>query len=169
MNSDIQVVQDSLSTNISMFLRSFIIALGIVFMLIKTSPTLAVVTFIAILPLAFVLSFFGQANRNIAKELQSVKAAMNTVAEESISNVRIVKAFYNEDAEIQRFTEGNKQILKVGKRKACLAGSFQFLNQFLLYLGMGGVIFTSWKLFIDGKIKVGNITSFMMYMQAMIF
>ena len=43
---------------------------------------------------------------------------MNTVAEESISNVRTVKAFCSEDAEIEKFMEGNKVVYTVGARKS---------------------------------------------------
>ena len=43
---------------------------------------------------------------------------MNTVAEESISNVRTVKAFCNEDTEIKKFLEGNKVVYTVGARKS---------------------------------------------------
>jgi ABC-type multidrug transport system fused ATPase/permease subunit len=41
--------------------------------------------------------------RKIQKTIQEEKSHMNTIAEESFANVRTVKAFQNEDVEIERF------------------------------------------------------------------
>lgn len=43
---------------------------------------------------------------------------MNTVAEESFSNIRTVKAFSNELAEIAKFREGNNVVYAAGRKKA---------------------------------------------------
>ena len=43
---------------------------------------------------------------------------MNTVAEESFSNVRTVKAFSSEESEIKKFMEGNKIVYEVGAKKS---------------------------------------------------
>lgn len=42
---------------------------------------------------------------------------MNTVAEESFSNIRTVKAFSNEDAEFAKFEKGNTEVYSAGRRK----------------------------------------------------
>ena len=43
---------------------------------------------------------------------------MNTVAEESFSNIRTVKAFSNEYAETTKFNIGNTVTYQAGKKKA---------------------------------------------------
>ena len=43
---------------------------------------------------------------------------MNTIAEESFANVRTVKAFQNEDVEIERFSKGNEMVYQMGRKKA---------------------------------------------------
>jgi len=48
--------------------------------------------------------------RKIQGAIQGAKAQMNTVAEESFSGIRTVKAFGSENIEIARFAEGNKVV-----------------------------------------------------------
>lgn len=43
---------------------------------------------------------------------------MTTVAEESFSNIRTVKAFSNEDEETRKFSEGTDAVFELGKKKA---------------------------------------------------
>ena len=43
---------------------------------------------------------------------------MNTVAEESFSNIRTVKAFSNEVHEITKFESGNEIVFDAGRKKA---------------------------------------------------
>ena len=66
---------------------------------------------------------------------------MNTVAEESFSNIRTVKAFSNEDAEIAKFAAGNLIVYQAGRKKAVYQSIFSFATQVLLYGSMAAVIY----------------------------
>jgi len=45
---------------------------------------------------------------------------MNSIAEESFSNIRTVRGFANEADEIRKFREANQIVFKVGKKKAAV-------------------------------------------------
>lgn len=51
---------------------------------------------------------------------------MSSIADESLGNIRTVKAFSNEDEEIRRFTEHSNDVYKLGLTKAYWAGFFGF-------------------------------------------
>jgi len=53
---------------------------------------------------------------------------MNTVAEESFSNIRTVKAFSNELAEVAKFASGNDVVYEAGKKKALFQAIFAFMT-----------------------------------------
>ena len=89
---------------------------------------------------------------------------MNTSAEESFSNVRTVKAFSNELEEAQKFEKGNTATYDWGIKKSIWYGWFSGFVQVLLYGSMVGVIAMATKLYEQGLISVGVITSFMFYM-----
>ena len=103
-----------------MFVRGtiFIIVVLTIMMIISWQLTLAV--FLGIIPLCIFAAFYMGWMRDLQKLIQKEKAVMNTVAEESFSNVRTVKAFSNEDEEMSKFDGGNTIVFGVGKQKAVL-------------------------------------------------
>ena len=118
LNSDIQVVQDTLGTNVSMLVRAMLFIIAVLFIMMFISPPLTGIVFGGILSLSIFGKFYGNWMRKLQGSIQQAKAQMNTVAEESISNVRTVKAFCSEDKEIEKFLEGNKIVYDVGARKS---------------------------------------------------
>ena len=96
LNSDIQVVQDTLGTNVSMAMRSIVFILTVLVIMLIISPPLTGMVFGGIIPLAVFGNFYAKWMRKLQGTIQMTKAQMNTVAEESLSNVRTVKAFSSE-------------------------------------------------------------------------
>jgi ABC-type bacteriocin/lantibiotic exporter with double-glycine peptidase domain len=73
--------------------------MAIVLVLILTmfmSPVLTGVTCGAIIPVTVMAVIFSRKIRGLTRSIQDEKANMSSVAEESFSNVRTVKAFANE-------------------------------------------------------------------------
>ncbi len=118
LNSDIQVIQDAMSTNISMAVRSVVFIIVVLVVLFLLSWQLTAVTFAAIIPICIFAVLYGRRMRTISKQVQEEKAKMNTSAEESFSNVRTVKAFSNELNEAEKFSKGNIASYDWGIKKA---------------------------------------------------
>ena len=68
---------------------------------------------------------------------------MNTVAEESFSNVRTVKAFASENSEISKFMEGNNVVYNAGSKKAAAQAILTLVTSIILYGAMIGVVYVS--------------------------
>ena len=83
-----------------MFIRSALQCVVVIIILLILSPALTGMTFAGILPLVIFSQFYQKWMRDLQREIQAEKGKMNTLAEESISNVRTVKAFANESEEI---------------------------------------------------------------------
>ena len=75
-------------------------------------------TFAAIIPLLIFSKFYAGWMRTLQRTIQEEKGKMNTVAEESFSNIRTVKAFSNEVHEITKFECGNEIVFEAGRKKA---------------------------------------------------
>ena len=103
LNSDIQVVQDCLSTNASLFARSVIYNVSCIVVLMIISPILTAVTFGGIIPLSLFSIYYNRWMRKLQRQIQTIKGKMNVVAEESFSNIRTVKALCSEAAEIEKY------------------------------------------------------------------
>ena len=169
LNSDIQVVQDTLGTNVSMLVRAMLFIIAVLFIMMFISPPLTGIVFGGILSLSIFGKFYGNWMRKLQGTIQQAKAQMNTVAEESISNVRTVKAFCSEDKEIEKFLEGNKIVYDVGARKSAAQALLSILTSVILYGSMIGTVYVAKYRYQDGKISLGEITSFIYYLLQLVF
>ena len=164
LGADIAVVQDGLSTNVSMFIRSFLfIIVAFVFVFI-ISWQLTLVMMACILPVIIFSVFFGRAMKNIQKNIQDAKAIISTVAEETFSNVRTVKAFATEADEVRRYEVGNYEVYGFGKLKTLWYAFFQFFTNLFVFGAMAAIFAIGTSLVKDGQLTIGQITAFMFYL-----
>jgi len=118
ISSDTSVIQDGLSTNISMAIRS-IITIGMnIAILAYISWKLTLLTVASIIPVVILAAVNGAFQKKIQKKVQSEKAIMSSVSEEAISCIRTVKAFATEAFESKRYLESNEKVYQLGKTQA---------------------------------------------------
>jgi len=59
LNSDIQIIQDGLSTNVSIFVRCFVFCVTVIVIMVLISPVLAGITLASIVPIMIFASIYG--------------------------------------------------------------------------------------------------------------
>lgn len=124
---------------------------------------LAFATF-ALVPLLVFFSFKKNIKMKKAfKEMRSKIADVNAKAEDSISGIRVVKAFANEDYEKEKFDTGNMNF-RITREDAfkVMAEFFSGIELFtsfinLFVLGYGGY------LYFMGELTAGDIIGFLLY------
>jgi ATP-binding cassette subfamily B protein len=169
INSDTQVVQDCLSTSVSMFIRSLVFIICTLVVLCLYSATLTGITMCGIIPIMAFGGVYGLKMKKLTKEMQDNKAKMSAVAEESFGNIRTVKAFANEVEETDKFNTNNLAVYDIAKYRCIWQGFFVFMIQVLLYGSMSAIIYFAGKQYENGKIDIGTITSFLFYMILLMF
>jgi ABC-type multidrug transport system fused ATPase/permease subunit len=167
LNSDAEVVENSLSTNVSMFLRSGTSILASIIIIFVLQPILAATFLAGFVPILFFFIKFGLVMKDNAKAVSREKAKMSSVAEESIGNVRIVKAFANEKREIREFGKFSDEVYKIGLVKAKWTAGQSFFTQFCLYGAMMLIIYVASKLYKEGEISIGLVTTYLFYLQVL--
>jgi ABC-type multidrug transport system fused ATPase/permease subunit len=73
-------------------------------------PILASAFLVIMVPIVLITIVYGHKIRMLQKDIQSEKAIMSNIAEESFGNIRTVKAFSNEEEEIRKFNIGNATV-----------------------------------------------------------
>ena len=76
-------------------------------------------TLIALIPLPFVtvvVRYFGSAIHKRFEEIQAQLAEVSAVVQEALSGVRVVRAYRQEHAELQRFRRSNEEYLRRNRR-----------------------------------------------------
>ncbi len=169
LSSDTAVLQNALSVNISMLVRSLVQALGGLVMLFMTSAKLTVFILVIIPPLGLLAAKFGKKVKAISKRSQDALAASSGVAEEGISGVRTVKSFAQENFENNRYDQRLEVSFGLSKEKIRVVASFTNL---VSLVGLSAVVFIIWyggTLVIREELSVGTLTSFLLYVITVAF
>jgi ATP-binding cassette subfamily B multidrug efflux pump len=162
--SDVDLVQGFLGQGFLRVVGSALMMIGSLIFLFITNWQLSIVMLV-IVPLSF--GIFGNLNRRIRPMFRIVQqrlSHLNTVLQESLVGVRVVKAFVREPHEAQRFEAANLELYDINIRIAKMV-SFLFPLIFLFsntatlavyWIGGGQVI--------HGQLSLGEMISFINYM-----
>ena len=114
-------------------------------------------------PLVFQAIRFGSRFRPLSLQVQKQLAVLTTAVEQNLRGSRVVKAYAQEEAEIERFSVTNDAWFHLSNR----AARMQALNVPLLFLianlGMAIIIFYGGTQYIEGSITMGTIVAFVSY------
>jgi ATP-binding cassette subfamily B protein len=138
-------------------------AFALAFML-RISPKL---TLIAALPMALlpVLGIlFGRHIHHRFEQVQAHFSDLTTLAQENLAGVRIVRAFRQENAEIERFAKLNEGYLRKNMKLIKLYGLMQPGFSVFAGLGMVAVLGVGGVFLLNGAISVGSFVAFGMYL-----
>src|SRR5437870_440301 len=142
-------------------LLTFVVALS---MMIAIDARL---TLISLIPLPFVsisVKFFGSAIHRRFEQIQAQLSEVSAVAQEALSGVRVVRAYRQEAAEIERFRRSNEEYLRRNRRLIVLQGFFFPSMGFFLGLGALVVVWMGSRDVIAGRITVGQFVAFNAYL-----
>ncbi len=129
-------------------------------------------TMLAIIPLpilSFTISFFGRKMHKMFARVQSSFASLSGAVQESISGIRVVKAFVQEKEEIRKLDEFSLDYVKQNIKMAKLAGVF---HPFMGYVISFSIVMTLWlggKAAIEDTITVGGFIAFNSYLGMLVW
>ncbi|HEY0283794.1 MAG TPA: ABC transporter ATP-binding protein [Vicinamibacterales bacterium] len=124
-------------------------------------------TLIVLLPLPIVsitVKMFGTAIHKTFEEVQEKLSDMSAVVQESLTGVRVVRAYRQEEPEIARFRDANLDYLRHNKRLSRLQGAF--FPTMSLFLGVSALL-ALWlgsRDVTSGRLTVGELVAFNAYL-----
>jgi len=124
-------------------------------------------TLLSLIPLPFVsisVKYFGSAMHKRFEAIQAQLSEVSAVAQEALSGVRVVRAYRQEDAELERFRRSIDEYLARNRRLIVLQGFFFPSMGFFLGLGALLVIWLGSREVINGRISVGQFVAFNTYL-----
>jgi ATP-binding cassette subfamily B protein len=124
-------------------------------------------TLIGLLPLPLVsvsVKLFGSAIHRRFERIQEQLAELSAVAQENLSGVRVVRAYGQESAELEKFHRANEEYVARNRGLIRLQGAFY--PSMTLFLGLGAllVLWQGSRDVIQGRITVGQLVAFNAYL-----
>jgi len=163
ISSDISLLQETLTSTLAEFIRQIIIISGGITLLAITSWKLTLFM-LAIIPGVMLLAvFFGKFIRKFSKQVQAEVAKSNTIVEETLQGIQIVKTYTNEFFEINRYLNRTREIAAIGMKSGKYRGAFSAFMILGLFGAMVAVIWKGSYLMSTGVINAGQLFSFVIY------
>ena len=164
LSSDVDQIRSFASHGLSLMLRALLMITGSVVMLLIIDWQLALVM-LALLPIAGLLIWLVfRAARPLFLIVQQKLAALNTIVQENLAGVKVVKAFVRERFEIDRFEGSNvdymQQHIKVGRLLAVTLPVLTVLTN----VGIVAIIWLGGLSVIGGRLTVGELVAFISYL-----
>ncbi|NIR44779.1 MAG: ATP-binding cassette domain-containing protein [Gemmatimonadetes bacterium] len=163
LTSDVVRLQGVLSYQISELLRQTLYLFGALTLLTVMHRQLTFTT-LAVAPAVVFFAFvFGRRLRRASTEVQDKIAEANTVAEESIVQIRTVQSFVREPTERGRYGAGIDAALKAALNRALTRGVFFGAITFVTFGGIVAVLWQGGRMVLEGAITGGQLVSFLLY------
>lgn len=161
LTSDVSAIQNVLSITLAEFFRqiaTLVIGIGMLIYISWKLTLFMLATFPIIVIAALV---FGRYIRVLSRKVQDRLAEANTIVEESLQSISIVKAFTNERLESKRFGKSIDETVRLALKAANLRGGF--ISFFIIGL-FGGIVLVIWyggNLVIGQEILISQLITFL--------
>ncbi len=120
---------------------------------------------LATLPLMVGLTqLFGSRMRGAYRQVREQGAEVSNHLQETLSNIKVIKACASEGYEIDRFSDYNQQNLEANVRVVRLWSAFAPVIDFMNHLGYVIVlVYGAWEV-MGGRLTLGQMTAFLAYL-----
>ncbi|MGL4373891.1 MAG: ABC transporter ATP-binding protein, partial [Turicibacter sp.] len=149
-----QLVEMGYAIFIFVIIFSFMLKLDVKFALVSVVMT----------PVLFGFSFFFfKKVKKAFKDADEAEARLSTTLQENLTGVRVVRAYCNQEYEIEQFEEKNKSFKELSYKMTKLNALFWSSSDFLSFVQIAIVILYGGYLAIQGEITIGTLQAFIAY------
>jgi len=164
VTTDVVVAQTGLTNNILTLVQQVFTLVGsvVIIVLIDWRLTLLIVTLVPLVVL--IAMVFGRRFRGLSKGIQQELGVVNTILEETLSAMRVVKSFAREPYEIQRFNAGVDEAFRIAIKRTWVRAFFGPLMGLISFIAVALVIWYGGTEVLAGHLSPGQLVSFVIYM-----
>ncbi|HEY72716.1 MAG: ABC transporter ATP-binding protein [Chloroflexi bacterium] len=167
--SDVEMMHHFIGMGFIQFLTAILMMIGSITLLFVTDWQLALIMLVLV-PLTFgVFGFFASKARPLFTKIQQRVAEINTVLQENLVGVRVVKAFAREPYEHARYTQANQNLFDLNLVVGRMFAAAMPLIFLIANLALLAVYWIGGYQAIAGDISVGRIVAFANYMMMAFF
>jgi len=167
--SDVELVRTFISTGLVQLVSALLMMLGSLVLLLSTNWQLTLLTLPVILLVLGVFGFFASKGRPLFTIVQQKLGRLNTILQENLAGIRVVKAFARESWERERFGESNLEFRDANIR---VGRMFAFVMPLIFTLANLGTLTVVWGggyQLIAGRLTIGELVAFQSYLMMTMF
>ena len=169
LTNDVEQIRSFAGSGVVQLANAVVMLIGAAALLFYLDAQLALVALAVVPAIALLLVRFVRLIRPLFGQVQQTLGRLNTVLQEDLSGVRVIRAFAREDYETARYKEVNDELLDKNLQTVrVFANNFPFV--FLLAnLGTLAIVwFGGWQV-INGGLSIGELVAFNTLLGFMLF
>lgn len=168
ITNDVSMVQVGVSTGLADVLYQSLVLVGALVSVFFINWKLALLTFITFPLIAWVVTRTGVKIRAVSHRVQEKVADLTTVLQESITGIRIVKAFAMEERENKRFTTENEGSFNTTMKSARIVAMLTPTVELLVVASLIVIVWFGGVEVIQGHLTPGKLMEFLTYIALLI-
>ncbi len=164
VTNDATLIQTNVTNNLPGVLGQVVVLIGGIIVMLWTDWRLSLAIVATLVPIALFGRLFGVRLRQISTRTQAALGDATAVLEETLSGVRVVKAFGREGYETARFGSAVDRAFALALRRTRVRAVFVPL---MTLLGFAAVTFVLWyggRQVLAGTLSPGELVSMLVYM-----
>jgi ABC-type multidrug transport system fused ATPase/permease subunit len=166
---DLQGVRFFLGYGLIFFFQNILVVVSVTIVLFFVQWQLALIT-LAIVPFLVTLAYrYSRVSHPTLRDVQQKLADVNTVAQESIVGVHVVKAFAQERAEEAKFQNRSEAVFDQTIRANRQRAFYVPLISFIPMLAQSAVLLFGATMVKNGTLQVGDFVAFNLYLGMLVF
>jgi ATP-binding cassette, subfamily B, multidrug efflux pump len=169
LTSDVEQIRTFAGSGVVQLANAVVMLIGTTVVLLYLDWQLALVALAVVPVIAVLLVRFVGRIRPLFREVQQTLGRLNTVLQEDLVGVRVIRAFAREDYETARYTSVNDELLEKNLTTVrVFSNNFPFVFLFANLGTLAIIWFGGWQV-IGGRLSVGDLVAFNSLLGFMLF
>lgn len=168
ITNDVTMVQVGVSNGLADVIYQSLVLVGSLVSVFVLHWKLALLTFVTFPLIAWVVTRTGQRIRKVSHRVQEKIADLNSVLQETITGIRVVKAFTMEERENKRFTTENEGSFNATMKSARIVAMLTPTIELLVVAALIVIIWYGGTEVIQGHLTSGTLMQFLSYIALLI-
>jgi ATP-binding cassette, subfamily B, multidrug efflux pump len=169
LTSDVEQIRTFAGSGVVQLANAVVMLIGATVVLLYLDWQLALVALAVVPVIAVLLVRFVGRIRPLFREVQQTLGRLNTVLQEDLVGVRVIRAFAREDYETARYTSVNDELLEKNLTTVrVFSNNFPFVFLFANLGTLAIIWFGGWQV-IGGRLSVGDLVAFNTLLGFMLF
>ncbi len=169
LTSDVEQIRTFAGSGVVQLANAVVMLVGTTVLLLYLDWQLALVALAVVPIIAVILVRFVGRIRPLFGEVQQTLGRLNTVLQEDLLGVRVIRAFAREDYETARYTAVNEELLQKNLTAVrVFSNNFPFVFLFANLGTLAIIWFGGWQI-IGGRLSIGDLVAFNTLLGFMLF
>lgn len=163
LTNDIGALQTAIVDNFVNIVKESVILIGSLLGMLFLHWRLTLLCLVIVPLVSFTIRFFGRKLKKSGRTVQERIADVTSHLQESVSGIRVVKSFFREAYEIERFRVINENAFRAAMKAAQQESQLSPLIEFLAAIAVTAIIWYGGWSVIEGQLTAGELIAFLIY------